>query len=107
MIDIHTHIQSTMKEGFIMLLTETQRQTTRQELYAHYEDASLSLEALATQLGTSPKEARDILNMNMSHMDENLFYDRLISMINLLNSMITQKGGTPQSYTYINQITKQ
>ncbi|MCQ9300813.1 DUF2316 family protein [Staphylococcus hyicus] len=87
-----------------MLLTELQLQTTRHELHAHFEDATLSLEALATQLETSPKEARDILNMNMSHMNETLFCKRLQSLIELLNNNITQNGGTPKPYTYIHQI---
>lgn len=79
-----------------MLLTELQLQTTRHELHAHFEDATLSLEALATQLETSPKEARDILNMNMSHMNETLFYKRLQSLIELLNTIL-HKMVVPQN----------
>lgn len=84
-----------------MSLTETQRQTTRAELYAHYEDSHLSLEGLATLLGTSPKEVRDMLDMKMHHTPEALFYNRLNTLIDLLNTNIIRNGGTPAPYTFL------
>ena len=88
-----------------MSLNKEQRRITSEELKAHFETSTLSMENIAQEMNISVEQVEKVLNMNApsGFFGNQLqrFIHRVWDVRDIINSNIKENGLTPEEYTYL------
>lgn len=88
-----------------MSLNKEQRRITSEELKAHFETSTLSMENIAQEMNISVEQVEKVLNMDAPN---GFFGNKLQTFIHLvwdirdlINENIKQNGDMPKEYSYL------
>lgn len=88
-----------------MSLNKEQRRITSEELKAHFETSTLSMENIAQEINISVEQVEKVLNMDAPN---GFFGNKLQTFIHLvwdirdlINENIKQNGDMPKEYSYL------
>lgn len=88
-----------------MSLNKEQRRITSEELKAHFETSTLSMENIAQEMNISVEQVEKVLNMDEPN---GFFGNKLQTFIHLvwdirdlINENIKQNGDMPKEYSYL------
>ncbi|MCE4957776.1 DUF2316 family protein [Macrococcoides caseolyticum] len=88
-----------------MSLSVEERKITSTELYRHLNDATLSVESLASHFNLTTQDITAILNMENTEMDTQVPMNEFIHLVwdvrDYINDVIRTKGLTPEAYSYL------